>query len=105
MRNGQAVYCGRDVDRSAIRASVALSGLVVAAMLVATDLVRHRYDAREIVVGSRLMLLGRAHTARSSPLQRLALTSGRREMTTGEESQPPSHPRDGTGNVAKRRDA
>lgn len=42
MRNGQAVCCGRGVDRSAVRASVAVSGLVVASMLAATELVRHR---------------------------------------------------------------
>jgi hypothetical protein len=52
MRNCQEVCCGRDVDRSAVRASVAVSGLVVAAMLVATDLVRHRRSARSSSVTS-----------------------------------------------------
>jgi hypothetical protein len=42
VRNGQAVCCGRAVDRSVIRASVAVSGLIIATTLVATDLVRHR---------------------------------------------------------------
>jgi energy-coupling factor transporter ATP-binding protein EcfA2 len=41
MRNGQATCCGRDADRGAVRASVAVSGLVIATTLVATDLVRH----------------------------------------------------------------
>lgn len=42
VRNGQAVCCGRAVDRSAVRASVAVSGFMIASTLVATDLVRHR---------------------------------------------------------------
>ncbi|MGH2591423.1 MAG: hypothetical protein ACRDGW_11595 [Actinomycetota bacterium] len=42
MRGGQPVCCGRVVDRSAIRASVAVSGFVIAATLVAADVVRHR---------------------------------------------------------------
>lgn len=42
VRNGQAVCCGRTVDRTAVRASLAISGVAVAVTLAATDLVRHR---------------------------------------------------------------
>lgn len=42
VRNGQPVCCGRTVDRSAVRASIATAGLVTATALVATDLIRRR---------------------------------------------------------------